>query len=421
MQINVARAAGRESPSWPLVSLLLLSTVFPLFPKTFGNSPVHLVPLNIVLILLIIWLYGSLSKAKLLAMNVWWFFGAQFALLVVALMIDAVTLGASVGDLAGVLKPAYLFLFAAAGASLSMRPERVKASAGAYFALIVVFGIALGTAELLSASGDSWIYDLYKREERYILRGKTTTWFGVSYYHGYFYLLATVFFYQKLRSDGFRFGDVTLLIGSSALVLTAQSRTVVATMIVLLLVSIFSIVFGRSLRALFVALGATVAVCVLVVSSLPFLASHFWYLRVALEAIGGEAFYSFLSQGSIGVRMRQIADAVGESYLIVGAGLGRHGIPLESIYASYFYRFGFVSGLIFIVCYTGIGAFLYLTADLRDYLTRALGVIWLVSPLALFSSPMHEFPKIAVILFFFSGYTLSRAIEIARMRTRSHE
>jgi hypothetical protein len=380
-----------------------------------------LVPLNIVLVVLIIGLYGSLSKTKLLAINVWWFFGAQFALLIVALIIDAATVGATAGDIAGILKPAYLFLFALAGASLSMSFERIQASASAYFALIVLFGLALGTIELLSASGDSWIYDIYKREERYILRGKTTTWFGVSYYHGYFYLLATVFFYQKLRSDGFNIRDVFLLLGSSVLVLTAQSRTVVATMVLLLLVAVLSILFGRSLRALLVAVGATVAICVLVAVSLPFLASHFWYLRAAIETIGGEPFYNVLSQGSIGVRMHQISDAVGQSYIVIGAGLGRRDIPLESIYASYFYRFGFVSGLFFIVCYASLGAFLYFTADLRDYLTRTIGVIWLAGPLALFSSPMHEFPKIAVVLFFFSGYTLSRAIENQKMRIVSHE
>ena len=370
----------------------------------------HLVPLNVMLIGMVVVLLGSVSKALPLLLNVWWFFGLQFALLIVALMIDSASAEARIGDLAGLVKPIYLLLFAFAGASLCMSLSKVTATANYYFAIIVILGIALGAVELLSASGESWIYDLYKREERYILRGKTTTWFGVTYYHGYFYLLVTVFFYQKLRTRGSGLADGLLLLCSGLLVLTAQSRTIVATLFLLTLVSLLALFFGRSVRALVAALASAVAVIVVVAVSLPFLEEHFWYLRVAIESLSGSSFYAFLTQGSMGVRIDQISSAVDQSHIIIGAGLGRNDVPLESIYASYFYRFGFLPGLLFIACYTSLGALLYTKTAREDYLGRALGVMWLVSPIALFSSPMHEFPKIAVVLFFLSGYLMSRVI-----------
>ena len=374
-----------------LLVLLLVSLFFPLFPKVFGNAPIHLVVVNVILSFILIFrcvhnsdfvkflnIFAIVFLYQVFILTMSWFNGAVEG-------VEGFT------DVVGIVKPIYMLLFLSIGASLNIDKRTFELYVFKYLKIAIVVGCIFSIYEIFLVQEGSFIYDLYKREERLILLWKSVTWFGVSYYHSFFYLIPMIIFLFKLSS-----GDNSALmyfILSLALVLSAQSRTIFAVAII----AVLFILMLRPIRLfkIFAIFGALSIIIFSYYSEE--IIDFFWYLESGLKAIE-----DYESSGSITVRMDQILSAIKSQNWLYGVGLGRHGAPLESIYSSYVYRFGFINAVIFIVGFVVVGLMIFLKG--RSSIDKGIGLFWAISPIAMFASPMIEFPKITFPLFLISGY-----------------
>ena len=116
-------------------------------------------------------------------------------------------------------------------------------------------------------------------------------------------------------------------------------------------------------------------------------------------------------EGSVQTRFKQFLWAWNQNkYKLIGFGLGRgEGVALESIYASYLYRFGlfYLVFYIFMIYHfykiSSKLAILFKNDNLLYSFFSGCSLFYLTSPISLLASPSHEMPKIAFVVFIISG------------------
>ena len=382
------------------------SVFFPLFPTIFGNAPIHLVVINIGLgVLLLATNYNRSIRLNNLLFSWMIIFCVQFGLLCISLIQDSLNQSVGFISIFSTLKPLYTLFFLFIGYSLAFSYEQFERIIGTYFKLIIIISLIVASYEIFFIQNGSLFYSLYKSEERYILGGKSTSWFGVSYYHSFYFLLFFVYYFICLIK---RSQNLLPALASFTLVVASQSRTLILSMLIFIIIIVLFELIKKPKAILKIGISILLFFSLLSVFSEEII-NHFWYVTVVFESLASTGFIEFILKGSIGVRIEQIISSIDMQHYIIGVGLGGKGVPLESIYASYFYRFGLVWGLICVLFYIFIGFYLINSARGR-LLYTSVGYFWIMTPISMFASPMIDFPKINFIIFLITGYLIKNTI-----------
>lgn len=129
-----------------------------------------------------------------------------------------------------------------------------------------------------------------------------------------------------------------------------------------------------------------------------------------------------MSQGnstSLNSRQEQVAWAFDNNlFPVIGFGIGKGEILLESIYALYYYRYGVVGLLIFgiLTFYSGYASF-WISKRMKNEIQcfyQALTVFFLMNPMALSSSCHQDMPKTCLLFYGMVGMVFSRYAQLRK-------
>jgi hypothetical protein len=394
-----------------LISLLTV-LLFPLFPTIFGNNSFHVIPFVITFSFLI--LYKKNGNRFFIPKNnstqfVVVFFCITFLLLCISLFNDFHFQNASLSYFMGVIKPLYLFLFFLVGFSNKINDFKIVYTFAIFFEIAIILCFCYVLFEIIFIEEfKGIIYFLYKREERFVLIDKATGWFGVTYYFAYFCLL--LFFYSFfMLSKSFNFKYLFLTLFAFVPLVLSQSRTVIIAFLFGFIIIPFLRISNKNKKIYLLFFFFLIATITLFIIYFDFIYDNFRYAYSGIARLTEGI--NLNDEGSIQTRYKQFVWAFDNNiYKVIGFGLGREeGLALESIYASYMYRFGIIYLLIYLLIiykFYQISAKLALLFKDNNILYSffsASSLFYITSPISLIASPSHEMPKIAFIVFIMSG------------------
>lgn len=398
-----------------LILVLSISLYFPIFPTIFGSSPVHLVLINIILAVGLYLGHGTKKVSNLFSISVL-YCGFYFLLLVVLLIARIMNGTFELVMLSSIWKPLYILLFVFVGASLSLSQYDFDLCIDRFFKIALVISLLFSTYELIYFPDSDFINYFYKREEREVLIGKSTTWFGVTYYQGFYFLLIYTYFLVKLFDSNSGALCGVFALGSAVLVIVSQSRTMIASMCV---ASLLVLILCFSRRALiFSMLGVFFAAMLVIFSDYNLLNDRFRYVVSVYELVSENGVYGLLESGSFVVRVNQIVMAYLDQEFLIGAYNVNEVYRLESSYASYLYRFGLIFGVSALCVYVYIG---FRLLKCTGSLVKALGIFWIITPVSMFASPIVEFPRHSLLIFIMTGYFLFNKYSEINIKNIRHD
>ncbi|WP_299017524.1 O-antigen polymerase [uncultured Polaribacter sp.] len=392
-----------------LLLSILIVLVFPLFPPIFGNNSFHIIPISLILsgvIFLKNYKYFSISKDFI---KVCVFFFITFLLLLLSLINDIFNLPETgFSDFLGIVKPVYFLIFFLVGHIALNNSFNTIKTLCLFFDIVIILSFILAISEVFFIDHFKRIlYILFKREEKLVILDKATGWFGVTYYFAYFSLLTFYYILFKL-SKSKNIKDWFLLIFAFFTVILTQSRTVIISLLIGLMILPFLKISRKNsfIKLFYIFLFSIIFILLFYYSEI--IKENFKYAYVGiLRTI--ENGTEIGNQGSLAIRFDQIIWSWNTNfYKIIGFGLGR-GVPLESIYAQYIYRYGIVYLIIYLFLFLyffiiSTRLAIKLQENLKDYaFFSGFGVFYLTSPISLFASSSHEMPKIAFCFFICSA------------------
>lgn len=245
---------------------------------------------------------------------------------------------------------------------------------------------------------------LYKRESVGVLRNKAIGSFSQTYQYAFILLIPTVWSFIKLllRTN---FKSVIIFFSLLFCLLLTQSRSMYLTVA-------FSITICLTLPIVYSTKARMIRVLFLIGILFLFLGSIFITYRKELEGIFAYAFQGFASMAegnnnSVNTREMQIQWAWEHNpFIVIGAGIGKGQIMLESFYGLYYYRFGLIGICIYmlIIMYSAYKAFriarFMSSSDLDlSCFYYGLYVFFVITPMGILSSCHQDTPKISLIFY----------------------
>jgi hypothetical protein len=394
-----------------LLSLLTI-LLFPLFPTVFGNNSFHVIPFAIFFSFLI--LYKRNGNRIFMPKNnsthiVISFFFISFLLLSISLFNDIHFQNTSLSYFLGVIKPLYLFLFFIVGFTNKINDFKIVYTFTTFFEIAIILCFCYALFEIIFIEEfKNLIYFLYKRQERLVLIDKATGWFGVTYYLAYFCLL--LFFYSFfMLSKSFNFKYLFLTLFAFVPLVLSQSRTVIIAFLFGFIIIPFLRISNKNKIIYLLYLFFSIVTITLYIIYFDFIYDNFRYAYSGIARLTEGI--DLNDEGSVQTRYKQFLWAFdNNTYKVIGFGLGREeGLALESIYASYMYRFGIIYLLIYLfIIYkfyqiSSKLALLFKNNNILYSFFSASSIFYITSPISLLASPSHEMPKIAFIVFIMSG------------------
>lgn len=260
-------------------------------------------------------------------------------------------------------------------------------------------------------------YLLYKNESMIIFRDKAIGTFTQIYAYGYILLLPFCYFlisflYQKRLRSFLKLILVTfalLLTQSKSIYISASFCTVLCFCTPVLYLNWKNILKNSCFMLILLGL-----ISFLFLSYQEDLYNIFPYALEGLERIAeGDG-------GTVSTRLEQILWALyNNQFILIGAGIGKSEIMLESLYGLYYYRYGFIGLAVYIfvvlftfkISYRIARRYQYTNVNLSIFY-YALSVFYLVSIIALSSSCHQDTPKISILFYGFMGLIHGKYNEI---------
>lgn len=364
---------------------LILSIMFPLFPGIFGNSPIHLVILNLILAFLL--LAVNLNK-KLVLSESFIIWNLIFISFLIPVGVGQLSNISSISGMFALLKFLYIPLFMISGYLFA---SNSNIDIDKIFVYLFWFSFALVIFEFLGVA-DQYFFSLYEREERHILMDKITFVFGVTYYAALYFLSMFIYwFYRYLNSNKpvFLFYGIANVI----FVLLTQSRSIFIGMVFLLL---FFIVATRKLFSIFLPLIIFTLIIFLFGQAGEY--TDWRYVRGLFERLWANGLFSIFYEPSFLERYEQLKIALQQPYFYGGGHL--EGYRFENFFSKSFATKGLLFGALF---YFYLLALTYKIRNESEFM-KALFIIFLTAPVTLFSSSMWDFPKFSFLWFFLIGF-----------------
>ncbi len=249
---------------------------------------------------------------------------------------------------------------------------------------------------------------LYKRESMAVHRGKAIGSFSQTYHFAYTLLLPLAFSFilliKKITIKHFIYFIVIL-----CTMLLTQSRSMYLCSVICLFLCICLPINYKNLR--------TGAKTLILLSSIIFILGGiiFYYFDEISSnltyAISGLELMLEGNNNSVNIRQNQVEWAIDNNpYIIIGAGIGKGEIMLESFYSLYYYRYGIIGIMLSILftVYTAHKAYKIAQKEYRNNLIisilyYALFIFYLITPIATLSSCHMDSPKISYLFYGIMG------------------
>ena len=283
-------------------------------------------------------------------------------------------------------------------------------------ALWVVF-LLLSLWSVLSFIFPSQFYPLeillYKRESMAVHRGKAIGSFSQTYHFAFCLLLplalSLIAFVREFRVK-YLVGFLLVLL---AMLLT-QSRSMYICTAVCVVVCMFLPVHYKNLRSgsrsllLLLSLGAGIGCVVLY---------YFDDIAVQLKyAVEGFMSMADGQNNSVNIRQSQVEWAIENNpFVVLGAGIGKGEMMLESFYSLYYYRYGLCGVVLSLLLTLRTAWAAYVVASKEYYNHRklsyfyfSLSVFYALTPLATLSSCHMDSPKISLIFYGLMGLVYAK-------------
>lgn len=263
-------------------------------------------------------------------------------------------------------------------------------------------------------------YILWKRPDVPILKNKAIGSFFQTY--NYAYALLIPFIYGLLRFiNKWTLGNLSFFVLMLLNLLLTQSRSMylcagMGVVLCFLLPCNYdtSIKKLRSITLIIILVLSGVALFLVFES---FLRENLGYAFSGLEAISDG------QSTSVASRQSQINWALDNNYIgIIGFGIGKSVILLESVYALYYYRYG-VFGLLLLfslvlnLSYCAFRIARHMIGN-KAFFYYTLSVFYILSPLALSSSCHHDMPKTVFFFYGFAGLVFKRYKEVTNVNEK---
>jgi len=325
---------------------------FPLFPALSSNLYLFEQILTVLLCSLCI-IFLSIKKGRIKKRSLCISF-VFVSLLIISVLrsLDILILR----DLFELAKPVYFTLFFIMAYSIEWDDSKLIK----YFSSLMSFCLiaaVVGIGEGLNSSIDRLVSTIYKNP-RSALTHRACFSFGSPYAFGSVLILPVFFYFTKVIIKPSSFRNLLCFILNFLCLIFTKSRTIFISYIfsfAMLFILISSKKwFPHRNRIMLVLL----TICIIIGLCLPIIISlvkeHLYYLYVGLNAIVSNIISKnsiekiLSSDGSMAIRYEQILSAIDyqDKIPLIGVGIGKKIVYLESFYGLYFYRMGIIGILV---------------------------------------------------------------------------
>jgi hypothetical protein len=399
--------------------------LFPMFPSFFQGYT----GINLIFILGIIFVFfaGTIGIFDLKFSNVSFiYFCLFFSLILFSILSDLLNNILIISDLYEIIKPIAFLLFYTfyrkANINIKILEERTKNMIIVVFLLLSIFCILeFFSPEIIRPIS----YFLYKRENLPVLRGKAIGSFQQTYQYAFILLLPLVYSYTELLK---KITVINICFFSIILFsfLLTQSRSMYITSGCAFLIILFlPYIYGKKIYVLLRVWFIVIFIAALILNI------YFKYqneLRIIFSyAINGLEAISEGNNNSVNHRSGQIRWAVGHnSNVIVGQGISKKIFFPESFYALYYYRYGMIGIIAYLLLPIVTAVTSYKIAK-KEYGNKisvfyfSLSVFYLITPIAILSSCHQDTAKISLLFYGLMGLVFHKNASIKQqMRDKKH-
>lgn len=257
---------------------------------------------------------------------------------------------------------------------------------------------------------------LWKRQEVGILRNKATGPFFQTYNCAYALLIPLFWsFIQLFKQTSLKYAIYFILMISTMLL--TQSKSMYVASLLGIIICIWISTNFKSIKS--ISRTAFITITFVFLASIIFLIYQDDILKNLEYAITGFEAMSNGSSGSLNTRQEQVEWALNHNIIgLVGGGIGKNDILLESLYALYYYRYGLIGIvaiyiLIFYAVYSSYKVSTIVKGNVRNFY-EAICIFFLINPIALSSSCHQDMPKTSLIFYGMLGLVLYRKYNLKK-------
>ena len=396
--------------------IVILCPTFPsLLPELLGFQLIFILEIVFVITCGILGIYQP--KHKCVTTTIILFFLSATIVSISFDLINGVTI---ISDYFELVKPfAFILFFWFYRYSVISSDELISYTFKALLVIYCFLTVFTLIAFLFPESFRSIEFMLYKRSSVPILANKAIGSFSTTYHYAFFLILPLSYtFILLLRSPGLKHLLMFFLVLTS-MVLT-QSRSMYLCSVLCIILSYFCPILHETkkqklITITIIGIVLTIGVCIF----FQYQEELYKNLTYAFEGL------SAMSEGgnnSVNVRENQIRWAFeNNTFLLIGAGIGKGEIMLESFYSLYLYRYGLIGmiislSLFIVTSYKSIIIARTYTSDNRKIGFFALAVFYFIVPFSITSSCHMDSPKISFLFYGLIGLIFRKYHEIQELK-----
>lgn len=386
----------------------LIVVLFPTFPNNFSMGVQFLFVLEMVLMILfyIMGLYRLPKESYGVQITCYFFFATA-----ISIALDLIRGNLILPDLFELSRPIAFFCFYAWYRYSNIDIESVEKQTLKLIVILFLIEASYSIIEFYFLEETlPFSYLFYKKEEMIIFRDKAIGTFSQIYAYGYILLLPFVLFLMKFLQKK-RLISLTQFLAIAFALLLTQSKSIYISAALCVILSFCVSIFYSTLKSGIINILLISAILVSAIYYYfiyqEYLFDTFAYASQGLQSImDGEG-------GTVKTRLWQIDWAINNNPLVLlGGGIGKNEIMLESLYGLYYYRYGFIGLAIFlfVIFYTSKSAYKIANSlqsksenSELSVFYYALSIFYFVTPLALSSSCHHDTPKVSILFYGLMG------------------
>lgn len=258
-------------------------------------------------------------------------------------------------------------------------------------------------------------YFLYKRSSVPILANKAIGSFSQTYHFAFFLLLPLSFtFILLLKAPNIRHLLSFILILTSMLL--TQSRSMYLCSLLCIVISYCCPVLHETAKQRITTISL-LASFIILIFILVFQYYDVLYKNLTYAFEGLSSIYEG-NNNSVSVRENQIHWALNNNrFFLIGSGIGKGEIMLESFYSLYFYRYGLIGLLLSLVLFLITAYKSYIIAKshidcLYKIIFYSVAVFYLLVPFSITSSCHMDSPKLSILFYGIMGLIFRKYHEI---------
>jgi len=379
------------------VTFISVFIFMPLFPNLLGSMQLHISIGSFVAALAYLFISRSIdlsiSKYLLIVYVIF------LLLLLPSFAKDAIIGEISISNLTGLVRPIFLCTIALMFTKTLADIKDMEHVLYNLFKFIVFFTFLFSIFELFISASEAIIETLYKRD--FLKKSVAVTFYGQSYFSAFANFTILVIVHARYLARK-KFSSGMLLACAVLTVIFSQSKAMWFCLIAYAVIYTF---ITSNKVSKFLLISLVLFSVVIFIDNLDTVVFYLQSLGLSSTNSLSTVLDNPEESGTLTVRVTQILfalDAIAENYYLWGAGTGTS-LYLESIYASFLYRYGGM-GLalfffsVFALCFINIKSYSRMkNRDSLAHLALCLAIWSILLPISQISSPMIEISKPAIL------------------------